>query len=101
MPYLLESFLIVARFVARHKKARIFQPAVEVGFDNLVHISANAADQQEVWIRKNSMEDIADASANNDGDTIFYKNPQPLLEGKIIKIEFPLSDLPIVFRINQ
>jgi hypothetical protein len=33
------------------------------------------------------MEDIADASANNDCDIIFFKNLQSLPEGKIINIE--------------
>jgi hypothetical protein len=47
------------------------------------------------------MEDIADASANDNGNIVLCENLESLPEGKIIKIEFRSLDDPIILEINQ
>jgi hypothetical protein len=34
--------------MARHEKARIIEPVVNVRFDDFIHIAANTADQPDV-----------------------------------------------------
>jgi hypothetical protein len=87
--------------MARHEEARIIDPAFYISFHNLIHIAANTADQPDVLIQKNRMEDIADTSANDNGDIVLFKNLQSLPEGEIIKIEFLSGNYLIIFKINQ
>jgi hypothetical protein len=47
------------------------------------------------------MEDIADASANDNGYIVLCENLESLPEGKIIESEFRSLDDPIIFKINQ
>ena len=68
---------------------------------NLIYIAANTADQEDVWIRKNRMEDIADAPANDNGNSVLFHDLQPLPEGKIIQIKFLSCDFATFFKFNQ
>jgi hypothetical protein len=86
--------------MARHVEARIIDPAFYISFYNLIHIAANTADQLNVRIRKNRIEDIADTSANDNGDIVLFENLQSLPEGKIVKIEFLSGNYPIIFKSN-
>ena len=101
-PRILESFLLwVAGFIARHEEARIIEPVLNMRFDHLIDIAANTADELDVWVRKNRVKDIADAAANNDADSVFFKNLQPLVKGEMIKIEFFARKLQVIVKINQ
>lgn len=87
--------------MSRHEEARIIEPAINVRLYNLIDIAANTADQPDVWIRKNRMEDVADASANDNADIVLCENLQSLPKGKIVKIEFLCLDYPIILKIKQ
>ena len=47
------------------------------------------------------MEDIADASANDNGHIVLCENLESLPEGKIIEIEFRSLDDLIILKIDQ
>jgi hypothetical protein len=48
LPNFKEALFFVTDFMARHEEARIIEPAVNVRFDNLIHVAANTADQPDV-----------------------------------------------------
>jgi len=87
--------------MARHEETRLIETAVDVSFYDLIHIAANTCDPPDVQIRERRIEHVADAPANDHGDIVLFENPQSLLKGKIIKIEFLSRDDPIIFKINQ
>jgi hypothetical protein len=91
----------ITGFMTRHEEAWIIEPVIDVSFNDLIHIAANTCDQPDIQMRKRQIEYVADAAANDYGDIVLFEDPQSLLEGKIIKIEFLSRDDPIIFKINQ
>ena len=87
--------------MAWHEKARIIEPVVNMRLYDFIYIAANTADQPDIWTRENRMEDIADASANDNGHIILCENLESLPERKIIEIEFRSLDDQIILKINQ